>query len=50
MSCESEESSRIGTPSMRASARRRATVLISPLWPRTENGCTRMNDGHVLVE
>jgi len=25
-------------------------VLISPLWPSTENGCTRLKEGQVLVE
>jgi hypothetical protein len=49
-SCESDESSRIGVPSISDSARSRAIVLISPLWPSTEKGCTRMKDGQVLVE
>ena len=49
-SCESEPSLVIGTSSMRASWRRRAIVLISPLWPSIANGCTRLNDGQVLVE
>ena len=49
-SCESELSSASGTPSMRASWRRRAIVLISPLWPRIPNGWTRLNEGQVLVE
>jgi hypothetical protein len=35
---------------MRASARSRAIVLISPLWPSTPNGCTRAKLGSVLVE
>ena len=25
-------------------------MLISPLWPRIENGCTRLNVGYVFVE
>ena len=25
-------------------------VLISPLWPSSENGCTREKVGYVLVE
>ena len=49
-SWESEPSLVIGTSSMRASWRSRAIVLISPLWPSVEKGCTRLNDGHVLVE
>ena len=49
-SCESEEPGWIGTPSIRASWRSCSIVLISPLWPRTENGCTRLNEGQVLVE
>ena len=49
-SWESEPSRGSGTPSMRASWRSRATVLISPLWPSTPNGCTRLKAGQVLVE
>ena len=49
-SCESELPGSIGTPSIAASWRSWAIVLISPLWPRTENGCTRLNEGQVLVE
>ena len=40
----------IGTPSIRASWRSCSIVLISPLWPSTPNGCTRLNEGQVLVE
>ena len=35
---------------MRASWRSCSIVLISPLCPSTVNGCTRLNDGQVLVE
>ena len=49
-SCESEPPVTSGTPSMRASWRRRATVLISPLCPSTPNGCTRRKLGQVFVE
>ena len=49
-SCESEAPGSIGTPSIFASWRSWAIVLISPLWPSTENGCTRLNEGQVLVE
>ncbi len=49
-SWESEEPGWIGTPSIRASWRSCSIVLISPLWPSTENGCTRLNEGQVLVE
>ena len=49
-SWESEFPSEIGMPSMRASWRSWAIVLISPLWPRTPKGWTRWNEGQVLVE
>ncbi len=49
-SIESDPPSGISTPSARASCRSCSIVLISPLWPRIENGCTRRNDGQVLVE
>ncbi len=49
-SCESEEPGSIGTPSMRASWRSCSIVLISPLWPSTEKGWTRLKEGQVLVE
>jgi hypothetical protein len=49
-SCESELPGWIGTSSIRASWRSWAIVLISPLWPRIENGWTRLNEGQVLVE
>ena len=49
-SCESELPGWIWTPSIRASWRSCSIVLISPLWPRTVNGWTRLNDGQVLVE
>ena len=49
-SCESEPSVWIGTPSIFASWRSWAIVLISPLWPSTEKGCTRLKEGQVLVE
>ena len=40
----------IGTPSRRASSRSCTIVLISPLWPITPNGWTRLKVGQVLVE
>ena len=49
-SWESEEPGSIGTPSMRASWRSWAIVLISPLWPSIEKGWTRLKEGQVLVE
>ena len=49
-SSESEPPGGILTPSARASWRSCSIVLISPLWPRTENGCTLRNEGQVLVE
>jgi hypothetical protein len=35
---------------MRASWRSCSIVLISPLWPSTEKGWTRLKEGQVLVE
>ena len=49
-SWESELPGWIGTASIFASWRSCWIVLISPLWPRTENGCTRLKEGQVLVE
>ena len=49
-SWESEAPGRIGTASIFASWRSCSIVLISPLWPIAENGCTRLNEGQVLVE
>ena len=49
-SWESELPGSIETPSIRPSWRSCSIVLISPLWPRTVNGCTRRNDDQVLVE
>ena len=49
-SWQSEPPAGMLTPSARASWRSCSIVLISPLWPRTENGCTRRNEGQVLVE
>lgn len=49
-SCESEAPGVISTASIFASWRSCSIVLISPLWPSAENGCTRLKDGQVLVE
>ncbi len=49
-SWESEPPGWIGTPSIFASWRSWAIVLISPLWPSTEKGWTRLKEGQVLVE
>ena len=49
-SCESEAPGWIGTASIFASWRSWSIVLISPLWPSTEKGCTRLKEGQVLVE
>ena len=49
-SWESELPSSIGTPSILASWRSWAIVLISPLCPSTEKGWTRRKEGQVLVE
>ena len=49
-SCESEAPGMTWTASILASWRSCSIVLISPLWPRTENGCTRLKEGQVLVE
>ncbi len=40
----------MGRPSCSLCSRSWAIVLISPLWPRIENGCTRLNVGYVFVE
>ena len=49
-SCESLPPTGSSIPSIRASSRRRAMVLISPLWPSSEKGWARKTVGRVLVE